>query len=72
VNDDVAPRLLDVKEAARYLGGVSTWTIRSLVADGHLRPVRLPSRNRGELGRRLLFDRADLDAAIAKWKEATR
>jgi excisionase family DNA binding protein len=72
VSHDLAPRLLNVHEAGKYLG-VSSWTIRSLVSDGHLHPVRLPSvRHRGELGRRLLLDRADLDAAIGGWKEATR
>lgn len=59
------PRLLDVSATAAYLGGVSTWTVRALVADGHLRPVRLPSvRHQGENGRRLLFDRRDLDAFV--------
>lgn len=68
---DDAPRLLDVKAAASYLGGISTWTLRALVGDGHLRPVRLPSvRHRGEQGRRLLFDRRDLDALIDTWKAA--
>lgn len=63
------PRLLDVKATAAYLGGISPWTVRALVADGHLLPVRLPSvRHRKEQGRRLLFDRADLDAAIVAWK----
>lgn len=66
-------RLLDIKAAATYLGGISTWTLRALVADGHLVPVRLPSvKHRGEQGRRLLFDRADLDAQIEKWKEQSR
>lgn len=61
----VAPRLFDIHAAAAYLGGVSTWTLRAYVADGHLRSVKLPSvRHRGENGRRLLFDRADLDAFV--------
>jgi hypothetical protein len=67
---DVMPsRLLDVKSAAIYLGAVSTWTVRGLVADGVLRPVRMPStRRRGESSRRLLFDRRDLDDLIETWK----
>jgi hypothetical protein len=58
-------RLLDIRATAQYLGGLSTWTVRNFVADGHLRPVKLPSvRHKGENGRRLLFDRRDLDAFI--------
>ncbi|HXG86743.1 MAG TPA: hypothetical protein VNJ02_00290 [Vicinamibacterales bacterium] len=65
------PRLLDVHAAAAYLGGISTWTLRAYVADGHLRRVELPSvRHRGENSRRLLFDRADLDALIEKRRSA--
>lgn len=63
------PRLLDAPAAARYLGGISVWTLRALVENGHLRPVRLPAvRRPGEDGRRLLFDRADLDAFIDERK----
>jgi hypothetical protein len=62
-------RLLDLSAAAAYLGGVSVWTLRALVAKGELTPVRLPSvRRKDQQGRRLLFDREDLDAAVAKWK----
>jgi hypothetical protein len=64
----VTPRLLNIKGAAEYLGGISEWTVRSFVADGHLHPVRLPqvgaNRSRGENGRRLLFCIRDLDAFI--------
>jgi hypothetical protein len=70
---DVPARLVDLNGAARYLGGVSPWTVRALIADGHLRPVPLPSvRHRGETGRRILIDRADLDLVIEKWKAAGR
>lgn len=59
------PRLVDIKFAARYLGGLSIWTIRAFIANGQLRAVRLPSvRHPHENGRRLLFDRRDLDAFI--------
>lgn len=63
--EPVGPRLLDAPAAARYLGGISVWTLRALVENGHLRPVRLPAvRRPEEEGRRLLFDRVDLDAFI--------
>jgi hypothetical protein len=67
-----SPRLLDVADTAAYLGGISTSTVRSLVARGELTPVRMPScRGRGESNRRLVFDRNDIDALIAKWKEGS-
>ena len=66
--EPVVPRLLDISAAAEYLGGLSPWTVRAFVADGHLHPVRLPQigkkRKRGENGRRLLFCREDLDRFI--------
>jgi hypothetical protein len=65
-------RLRDVKAAAAYLGGISTWTISGLVACGVLNPVRIPScRRPGEFSRRLLFDVKDLDALIDSWKAAS-
>jgi len=64
-------RLLDVKAAAEYLGGISTWTVRSYVTEGHLRRVNLPSvHHPGANNRRLLFDRADLDAFIESRRDA--
>lgn len=63
----IAPRLLDLASAARYLG-VSPWTVRDLVANGTLPRVRVPLPNNGEL-RKLLFDREDLDRCIAAWKD---
>lgn len=66
---EFSARLLDREAASAYLGGVATRTIDALVAAGHIRPVRLPStRREGEQGRRVLFDRHDLDALIDKWK----
>lgn len=62
------PRLLDVQASARYLGGVSDWTVRDLDAAGILSRVRIPLPNGGEL-RRVLYDRADLDVLIERWKE---
>ena len=60
------PRLLDVDGAANYLG-ISTWTVRSMVDAGTLRPVRLPLDGGREL-RRLLLDRLDLDRVIEAGK----
>ena len=50
-----ARRLLSVKEAAVYLG-LSPWTIRSLGWNGEIPEVKI--------GRRVLYDRQDLDAFI--------
>lgn len=63
-----APRLLDLRATATYLG-VSEWTVRDLDAVGVLRRVRVPLPNGGEL-RKLLFDREDLDRLIQAWKDA--
>lgn len=72
---EVVPRLWNVERTAAYLG-VSPWTVRAYVANGFLRPVKLPSvrqtddhgRPCGENNRRYLFDRVDLDAFIEKQK----
>jgi len=56
------PRLLGVEAAGRYLG-VSTWTVRDLVAGRQLHPVRLALPS-GKAVRRLLFDRVQLDLLI--------
>lgn len=65
-------RLLDVDDAALYLGGISTWTVRALVTRGVLVPVRLPScRQTSASNRRLLFDRNDLDVLIDNWKQGS-
>lgn len=67
-----APRLLDVQATAFYLGGLSVASVRGLVMQGHLCPVRLPSARRlGGANRRLLFAREDLDAVIDKWKHGS-
>ena len=63
-----APRLLDLRATASYLG-VSDWTVRDLDAAGVLRRVRVPLPNGGEL-RKLLFDRTELDRLIEAWKES--
>jgi hypothetical protein len=69
VKQDTAPRLMDIAAAGEYLGGISRWTIYALVGNGALRTVKLPSvKYQTRRGRRLLFDRADLDAFIEKCK----
>ena len=55
-------RLLDLKAAEIY-SGISVWTLRDLIASGDLPAVRPPRL------RRVWIDRADLDRAIADWKE---
>jgi len=55
-------RLLDLKAAEAY-SGISAWTLRDLIASGDLPAVRPPRL------RRVWIDRADLDRAIADWKE---
>jgi excisionase family DNA binding protein len=55
-------RLLDLHAAETY-SGISAWTLRDLIASGDLPAVRPPRL------RRVWIDRADLDRAIAQWKE---
>jgi len=62
----VSPRLFAVPAAARYLG-VSTWTIRDLIANGSLSRVTVPIGQRDM--RRVLVDREDLDRLITAWKD---
>jgi len=61
-----ASRLLDLQQTAHYLG-VSPWTVRDLEASGVIPRVVIPLSNGKEL-RKLLFDRADLDRLIERWK----
>jgi hypothetical protein len=63
----ISPRLLDLEATAAYLA-VSPWTVRELEAQGVLPRIRIPLPKDGEL-RKLLFDRADLDALIEWWKD---
>jgi len=51
----ITPRLLRVAEAALYLG-CATWAVRTLAWERKLKPVMI--------GRRLLFDKLDLDAFV--------
>ncbi len=63
----IAPRLLDVHTSARYLG-ISSWTVRDLIANGTLARVRVPLSNGREL-RKVLLDREELDRLVEAWKE---
>jgi hypothetical protein len=65
---DIAPRLVDVDGAGRYLGGVSDDVVRDLMARGVLRPVRFPGAGGRDL-RRLLFDVVDLDELVERMKD---
>jgi hypothetical protein len=65
---EVRPRLLDLQAAGRYLGGLSTWTVRSLIEAGVLRRVHVPLPGHGEL-RRVLLDIQDLDRLVSAWKD---
>ncbi len=56
----ITPRLLNIQQAAKYLG-CPVWTLRDLEWRGQLKGVR-------NLGRRLLFDRADLDRLVEQRK----
>lgn len=58
-----APRLLDVKKAAGYLG-TTVWQIRKLVWAKEIAHIRL--------GQRLLFDIHDLDKFITAQKIGAR
>ena len=67
--ETIAPRLLNLRQAAQYLG-CSFWTARDYVLQGLIPVVELPplrpregERARKTL-RRILVDRADLDAFI--------
>lgn len=61
-------RLLDRTAAATYLS-VSVAQVDVLRAMGEIRPVPMPGRN-GDAIRTPLYDKADLDRAIERWKTA--
>jgi hypothetical protein len=69
----VAPRLLGCRDAALYLG-ISEASVREWVALGVLPRVVIPlpdtAKRRGGQLRRVLVDFRDLDALIARSKEA--
>lgn len=57
----VQPRLLTVQQAAQYLSS-TPWFVRSLHWDRKVRGIKM--------GKRLVFDRTDLDAYIEQRKVA--
>lgn len=59
----VAPALLSVANAGRYLG-VSTRTVEGYVAAALVTPVRLPSPRSGRRLARVLLERAELDRLV--------
>ena len=67
--ESILPRLLNMREAAKYLG-CSFWTIRDYVLQGLLPVVNLPplrartGARRRETLRRVVIDRADLDKFV--------
>ena len=72
-SDAIRPRLLNMRQAAAYLG-CSFWTARDYVLQGLIPSVDMPplrprpgDRQRKTL-RRVLVDRADLDAFIESRK----
>lgn len=76
-NQRIGPRLLNMRQAAAYLG-CSFWTARDYVLQGVIPVVDMPplrpkegSRARTTL-RRVLIDRADLDAFIESRKRRAR
>jgi hypothetical protein len=75
---DGHPRLMSLKAAGKYIG-ISSWLLRDYVLSGILRPVRLPGSRLRKSGRvisdsksrsmrKIMLDRADLDALIEESK----
>jgi len=71
-SETLSPRLLGISAAAAYLS-VSEDVVTELVQAGVLCRVRIPapvtSRRQGGEIRRVLLDRAELDAQIVAWRE---
>ncbi len=72
----IEPRLWTKEQVAAYLN-VSVWTVAEMVARETLHPVRLPMekvvekrkrKRKTDTFRRLLFDKADVDAVIKAGK----
>jgi excisionase family DNA binding protein len=55
------PRLLDMRGAAAYLSA-TVWCMRSLVWNKQIKSIKL--------GKKILFDRADLDKFVDGMKDA--
>ena len=63
-------RLLDVAQAAAYLGGLGEDTVRELDASGVLTAARvvIPANKTGRPMRKVLFDRQALDRLVDGWR----
>ncbi len=73
----IQPRLLNIEEAADYLG-LSYWSMKELIAAGDVRLIRVPrprtmrQHKRGARSlvlRRTLIDVRDLDHLIDRWRD---
>lgn len=58
----MSPRLLTLKDAANYIG-LSVWAMRERVWCGAIEVVRFKNAD-GEWGRKMYFDRQDLETFI--------
>jgi hypothetical protein len=71
--DRITPRLLNMRQAATYLG-CSFWTVRDYILQGLIPTVEMPplrpreGDRQGRPLRRVLIDRADLDAFVESRK----
>lgn len=66
IAEPLAPRLLTRRAAAAYLS-VSIAMLDSLRLQGELTVVAMPSSRTGKVIRIPLFDRIQLDEAVARW-----
>ena len=65
----MTPLCVDVRQAAAAIG-VSPWVVRHYIASGLLATVKLPStKYPGEMSRRVLIARADLEAFVLKHRQ---
>jgi hypothetical protein len=65
----IEPRLLNVTEAGRALGGLSARTVREMIADERLESVMIgtrPAANGGRAAGRRMVPVAAIDAYVAK------
>jgi excisionase family DNA binding protein len=49
-------RLFSIQDAARYLGGISIWTVRAWLSQGRM--------NRSKIGARTMIRQSELDKVI--------
>ena len=65
----VAPALLSLTDAGRYLGGLSVRVVQTYITSGLLTPVHLPATRGGRHLSRVLLERGELDALVARSKD---